>query len=248
MEATQGLRRMGERASRLARVALTIVLATTVLAGCAVGTTQPAEPQDDASANAEAFEYDTYVPEGEPRINFARECHDRRGDVTAYAVAELNGWQLQTLLLEQGYVWSAQDLTWVKDDGSAALVVRAADGTYLDDRQIAKLGLGSEEAVSYRMVTSAYSSARRTFDALADNVLTCEDKELVDDGAVAVASGPSGHRMLLLVHKSNDVWVLSVFGEPAVEAGLLDEVCGQEVGTTVDEAFEALAGRAPEAL
>ncbi len=194
---------------------------------------------------AAASDYLTYVPEGESRTTWAKECTDRHGDATAYALSELKGWQLETLLLEQGYVWSAQDLTWLKGNGSAALLVRSSGASYLGDEQIAKLDHGALEAVAYRIVTSEYSNTRRAFDALAAKTMTVIDVEHADDATVAITSGPMGQRMLLVLNESNDVIVLTAFGEGALEAGLLDEMADRELGTTIDDAFLALAGRMP---
>jgi hypothetical protein len=205
-----------------------------------------AKPQDGSSAqDAQDSDLLVYVPQGATVGEWDKECLDRHGDATAFALTELNGWQLQTLMLEQGYVWSGQDLTWVKGDGSAALLVRAADDAILTDKEIAELGHGAEESVSYRMVTSRYSSARRAFAALAGDVLEVVDVAYDDDGVVAVCFGPSMRRVLVLVTEGDDVHVLSVFGEQALQAGVFDEVAGQELGESVDAAFESLTGRAP---
>ncbi len=198
-------------------------------------------------AGSEGVDTNAYVPEGEVVEEWDEECLDRNGNVTAYAVSELSGWQLETLLLEQDYVWSGQDLTWLMQDGSGAVLVRGAADAILSDAQIAELGQGCTESVSYRIVSSSYPSTRRTFTALVAEVMVVEDVEFGEDGVVAVAYGPSMRRMLVLVTESNDVIVLSLFSEPSLAAGVLEEVVGQQLGTTVDAAFESLTGRLPGA-
>ena len=183
--------------------------------------------------------------DGDPALDtWADECTDRRGDVTAYAVAELTGGQLEVLLRQQDYAWSERNQMWVKQDGSAALVVNDANGEHLASEKIGQLGTGATEpATTYRIVTSGYSNAKKAFEGLAGKLMTCEDSEITDAGAIGVVSGPSGKRCLVFVNKSNDVYLVSVFSEPAVEAGLFDAQLGTSCGTTINAAFKALTGR-----
>lgn len=179
---------------------------------------------------------------------WADECFDRHGDITAYAVLELRGAQLETVLEQQGYVWSERSQMWLKEDGSSALTVLDDTGDPLPKAAVAELGAGASEAsVSYRLVTSGYSTPQRAFDELVGKVLACDDSQFARQSGVGVAYGPSMRRALALVTRSNDVYVVSVFGEEAVAAGLLDAATGRELGATADAAFEALTGRAPGA-
>ena len=247
-ESQRWLHGIAGRATRIG-LCLTVTVSLLAGAGCARGgESAPSETSATEEPAVVASDYLTYVPEGESRTTWAKECTDRHGDVTAYALSELKGWQLETLLLEQGYVWSAQDLTWIKGNGSAALLVRSSGASYLGDEQIAKLDHGALEAVAYRVVTSEYSNTKRAFDALAAKTLTTIDVEHADDTTVAITSGPMGQRMLLVLNESNDVIVLNGFGEGALAAGLLDEMAGRDIGTTIDVAFETLTGRVPANL
>lgn len=190
--------------------------------------------------------------EGDAALNtWADECLDRRGDVTVYALAELKGGQLSALLLEQDYVWSERNQMWLKQDGSAAVVVNDVKGSPMANEDVAPLDAGSATtSATYRLVTSGYSSAKKAFEGLASRVMTCEDVEHAQSGTVGVLAGPSGRRCLVLVTKSDNVYVVTMAGEDAVATGLLDTLLGQELGTSVDEAFAALAGRSlrtPEA-
>lgn len=242
---------MDRRLTRTPRATALSCLVALLVAGCLSSCATDAQPATSVSSEAQTQEAvptgSVYVPEGETLAAFDDACLDRHGDITVFALCEMRGWELETLLQQQGYVWSAQDLTWVKGDGSVALIVRGADQSYLADDQISTLSYGAEEGVSYRMVTSAYSTPRRAVNALVANVMTCEDVERTDESAVAVAYGPSMRRVLVFANRSNDVIVLSVFGEEALAAGLLDEIAGQELGSTIDEAFASLAGRTPAA-
>ena len=204
-----------------------------------------AEQQDEATAQDEATPAVGRASGDAALDAWADECLDRRGDVTVYAISELKGGQLNALLQEQDYAWNERNQIWLKEDGSAALVVCDEKGEHLTADEIASLSAGSSEgAVSYRIVTSGYNSFKKAFEGLAEKVMTCEDVCYWDDGAVGVVSGPSAGRSLVLVSKSNDVYAISVFSEEAVAKGLLNKESGTDFAQDIDGAFEALSGRA----
>jgi hypothetical protein len=213
--------------------------ASTTDEGSATSQTEAGQSQGEAEATEEKPFQD--------EASFAQwpdEAIDRHDDASAYAVAELKGWQLETLLQQQQYAWSERNQMWIKEDGSAAVVVLNAQGETLSDDDIAKLEEGVTEAeVSYRIVTSKYSSVKRAFKGLVRDVLTCEDSEIIDGAAIGVCTGPSGKRCLVIIGESNDTIVATVVGEEAVKAGLLETISGKQVGTTIDSAFEAMTGR-----
>lgn len=233
-------------------VALALCCTAPGLVGCgaqsqgggSTSTTDTAEEQQPAQTEGEAEDQAEDPEAEEAEVSWPDECLDRRRDVTAYAVAELTGEQLEMLLLQQDYAWSERNHMWVKQDGSAALVVNDANGEHLTSEQVVALGEGAAEAsTSYRIVTSGYSNAKKAFEELAGKLMEVEDAEITDDGAIGVVRGPSGRRCLVFVNESNDVYLVSVFSEPAVEAGLFDAQLGSTYGTTIESAFKALAGR-----
>lgn len=184
--------------------------------------------------------------DGDSLDSLANECTDRHGNVTAFAVSELTGAQLDVFMPQQGYEWSERERMWIKDDGSSALVAYDAKGEAIAADALAQLGVGSAEAgVRYRLVTSGYPNAQRALEALVSSVMMCEDVEYSLDGSagVAVAHGPLMHRSLVLVSATDGVYAFDLFSQGAIEAGLLDDVSGKELGTTIEAAFEALAGR-----
>lgn len=239
-------------------VALLVASTTTFMAGCSQQSgsnsssseTAPhpadantAEDDDSASQQSTTEEADDTVDEA---VDWPDECLDRHGDITVYAVAELTGEQLNTLLEEQDYAWSERNQIWVKIDGSAALVVNDVDGNALSKDRIAALGSGdSDEIVSYRLVTSEYSSAKRAINNLARRTMTLEDAEYLDASGIAVVSSPSQQRFLVFASKDNNVYTVSVYDEHAIAKGLFNREAGQDVGSTIDEAFEALTARTP---
>lgn len=217
--------------------------------------TQPAEvqetdgggdEQDAPEAAADDESGQQVATEGSAeQVAWNDECTDRHGDVTAYAVAELTGEQLCLLLEQMEYVWSERSQLWVKMDGASALAVRDGKGEALTKDEIAALDVGAvEEAVSYRLITSGYSSAKKALDGLACKILATVDVEYLDDSAVAVVVTPSQQQCLVFACKTNDVYTVTVYSEQALARGLFDVDAGQKLGTTASEVFEALTGRA----
>lgn len=254
----------GKRITPLAvitRACMTCALAASLvgLAGCSQASPEPAAPagtQDTTAATEaedDAHDLPVEAPEGEGATedeegvsfdNWAPECLDANGDVTVYALSELKGWQLETMMQQQEYTWSARNQLWVNKDDSVALVVLDSKGEELSDEGIAELDRGSfEAAAGYRIVTSRYNSVEKAFDGLVGKVMVCEDSAFEESSGVAVVYGPSMHRSLVFLSTSDDVICLTMYGEEAVAAGLFNTEAGSELGKTIDETFETLVGR-----
>lgn len=244
-------------------LAVMLVVSMGILSGCATSTgtsgggSAESDTADEATTAAtdEASEQEADAASqdaesDEPALvevpyEFADECTDRRGDISVYALCELTGADLSVLLEQQDYVWSSQDQMWLKNNGSAALVACAPSTSYLNREQIEELGRAVDEAgVSYRIVTSRYSNPRRAYDGLVSRVMTSEDVEYTDLGVVGVVQGVDPEtRALVVVTEGDEVMVVSVYGSEALAAGLLDEMAGRELGSTIEDAFESLVGR-----
>ena len=249
-------RRQTSWGTAVACFGMALMLATT-LAGCTQVAPEPAAPaesvQEEVPEDDSAHDLSVEDAEVEESADaeddgsfeaFAPECLDDNGDVTVHALSELKGEQLEAMLQQQEYSWDARNLLWVNKDGSVALAVVAKGGEELSDKKIAELDCGSFEAsVGYRIVTSKYNSVEKAFDALVAKVMVCEDSAFAESSGVAVAYGPSMQRSLVFLSTSDDVICLTMYSEDAVAAGLFDADAGAELGKTIDEVFQALAGR-----
>lgn len=227
--------------------AFALVGALLALGGCATpgGTGDAAGQEQSGGQIAEAVADDVdQAVEDIASQEFASECLDRRGDVSAFAVLTLDGPRLEVFLEQQGYAWNERNQLWAKDDGSSAVEALDATGNPLSREQMVQLGVGSVQPdASYRIVTSNYSSVKRAFNGVVGKVMTCDDVEFVDECAVGIAVCPDQTRCLAFATTSEDVHVVTLMGEQAVKAGLFDQLAGQELGTSIDEVFEALTGR-----
>lgn len=177
---------------------------------------------------------------------WAKECTDKWNTPTVYAIMELKGWQLETMLQEMGYTWNKEDSCWF--DGNTTVTVYDQNFNPLSDQEIAKLDKGGTgSAVIYVINTHNYPHCKSAYTGLASGVMVSEDSEFTDDFAVGfgVVYGPSMKECL--VELTNDEAGVSaiIFNGDSLKAGVFDRAAGGSYGSTPDEVFESLAGRAP---
>jgi hypothetical protein len=242
---------------RWAHACMTLLVgASLVLAGCVTGGGQPEPPAEQGEGQAAAATSGTAtdaadaLPAGSGTASVAgdgwlsADCLDRAGDITVYAVSQLKGWQLELLLEEQHYEWGARNQLWLNDKGTVGLSVLDAQGEAISNDEVAELGVGAALGkASYRIVTSSYASVQGALNALVAPGLTIVDSELTATSGVAVVRDAHDRVSLVLLHDENDAIVISFVSRRALRKGLLDTLAGRELGTTVGEVFERLAGR-----
>ena len=215
---------------------------------------EPAET-DDAEAAAEvaptATESEaaetTAGEAGETYGSWAAECMDKWNDPTVYAIAELKGWQLETLLQEKGYTWNHEDSCWF--DGKTAVTVYDETLTPLDDDAISKLDKGGVGAsgVLYRITTPNYPVCSSAYQDMVSKVMVSEDV-VYDDNltvAIGVCYGPSMRRYLVEIVNEDTGVSAFVFTEEAIKKGVITAIMGDDLGTSIDEVFKAITGRTP---
>ena len=177
---------------------------------------------------------------------WAKECTDKWNTPTVYAIMELKGWQLETMLQEMGYTWNKEDSCWF--DGNTTVAVYDQDFKPLDDQQISKLDKGGTGSpVIYVINTHNYPHCKSAYTGLASGVMVSEDSEFTDDFSVGfgVVYGPSMKECLVeLVNDEAGVSAI-IFNKDALKAGIFDKAAGGTYGTTPEEVFKSLTGRAP---
>ena len=179
------------------------------------------------------------------------ECLSSHNEPTGYAISELKGWQLETMLQKQGFTWDDNAKAW-KKGGYCTFQVCNPDRTPLTDDEIAKLDKGSmANNVVYTITTSRYDSMGDAYSALVSQVMMDEDKDLSGKSMVfGVANGPSMQRFFITGTNYSDSKevTLAFFSEPAIENGVFDTwmtsmgVSGP-FGSTAPELFQHYAGR-----
>jgi hypothetical protein len=150
--------------------------------------------------------------------------------VTLYALTELKGWQLATLLDQQGYVWSEENSTWTRASDGASFAAQKESGTYtIDDYNAANekgggvIGAGFLTIAGYSDVDSALSGDARC---------VVVDKYVDGNGlGMAVVYGPSMKEYMVIAYPSGqNVISCMVLSKEAVESGFADQLLGTETG------------------
>lgn len=230
--------------------ALSIVLALGMF-GCA---SEKEDKADDVAAKKEAAEQkessseqesegstEKASSEGTGAYDFEDACIDEHGNVTLYALTELKGWELATLLDQQGYVWNEDIRTWMRPDDGASYAALKESGEYtIDDYNAANEKGGGILAFGFSNV-AGYKDAE---SALAGNAqCVVEDSYFVGDDGVAVIYGPSMKEYLVIISKSSEsTHQFMVVSQEAIGSGYLDEVIGEAVGGTLQEVWTTLTG------
>ena len=172
---------------------------------------------------------------------FEDTCVDEHGNVTLYALTELKGWELATLLDQQGYVWNEDIRTWMRPDDGASYAALKESGEYtIDDYNAANEKGGGILAFGFSNV-AGYKDSQA---ALAGNAqCVVEDSYFVGDDGVAVIYGPSMKEYLVIISKSSEsTHQFMVVSQEAIGSGYLDEVIGEAVGGTLQDVWTNLTG------
>ena len=173
---------------------------------------------------------------------WAAECTDKWNTPTGYAISELKGWQLETLLQQLGYRWNSSQSGWT--DGTTSLYVMDKGTQPLDDNEIAALDKGGAGTPAlFRVVTANYPAVKSAYSGLVSDVMVSEDSEFLDNMGFGIAYGPSMKRFLVYVTEQSGDIELYLFNEDAVAAGMFDRITGNSYGSTVKEAFNNVVGR-----
>ncbi len=177
---------------------------------------------------------------------WAEECMDSYNDPTVYAISELRGWQLETLLQQRGYTWHKDDLCWF--DGHTTVRVFDADLYPLDDEAIGQLDRGSsDQVVLYVINTPNYPTCSSAYEELVSNVMVSKDVVFDENftASFGVAYGPSMRELLVEMVTDDAGLSVFVFPKAAIEAGLFDVASEGEYGSTPSEVFESMSGHWP---
>ena len=166
---------------------------------------------------------------------------DERGNVTLYAVCELDGRELQDSLENGGYQWSDGPRTWISPTG--AMLEVQGENSLMSRDDIARLDSGAEGSSAAFVVTaSGYDTPEAAIGGMSANVVV-KKTHVNSSGDVAFASiRNSGKDDYLVV--STDMGgsqqTLLVFTEKAVEDGLFAEVTGISSVKSIEDLWKAL--------
>ena len=200
--------------------------------------TSPAPaPADTSSAPAPTGTSSTSTPSGSDAFDFQDECIDEHKNISLYALTELKGWQVATLLDQLEYTWEYSDAnTWTREyDGAAFRAVKESGAYTIDTYNEMNEKGGCLVGVAYSVV-AGYPDAQSALSGNARCVI--EDSYFRDDGSgIAIFYGPSMKEYLVIVTPfSESTALFTVFSQEAVGSGSADELLNIETGGS----FQAL--------
>ena len=202
----------------------------------------------DASSQEQGIEADSAGESAGESANeatsfdFVDECADEHGNITLYALTELKGWQVATLLDQLGYEWSDEKTSWVRKSDSAEFTAYKETGFYtLDTYNEMNQKGGAIAAIGYNVV-AGYDNPSDALSGIAKCVV--EDSFFDGGNGVAVFYGPSMEEYFAIISQLPDDTVrFTIFSKPAVATGMLDQQMGTQVGDAFDDAWKYFTGK-----
>lgn len=229
------------------------------LAACSSQDDSP-EPQDESSTPAKESIKDAVKStegntEGSPSSSsgasgsntesnefvFEDDCTDDMGNITFYALTELKGWQVATLLDQEGYSWNEDDLRWFRARDGAACASYKETGWYTIDTYNEMNEKGGCVAAMGFLQIGGYDTME---DAL-KGVCKCSivDSYFDSNGGIAVFYGPSMKEYLCVMAPCDDLTIqCMIASQEAVGTGMLDEMVGRQVGGSFQEVWKTVTG------
>ena len=214
------------------------------------GTSAPADTSESVPAPAPApAPTDTSAPAtaptGNENFDFADECIDEHGNITLYALTELKGWQVATLLDQQQYTWEYEmDNTWTREfDGAAFRAIKETGAYTLDTYNEMNEKGGCIAAYAYSVV-AGYPDAKAALSGNAKCVI--EQSWFDEDGSgIAIVYGPSMKEYFVVITPYTESTALfTIFSKEAVGSGMADEILQMETGGSFDALWDKIVNGA----
>ena len=165
------------------------------------------------------------------------ECTDEHGNISLYALTELKGWQVATLLDQQEYTWELESAdTWTRTYDGAAFRAMNKDGNFTLDTYNEMNGKGGcLMGIAYSVV-AGYPDSKAALTGNSRCVV--EDSYFREDGTgIAIFYGPSMKEYLTIISPYTESTALfTIFSQEAVGSGMVDSILNIETGGS----FQAL--------
>ena len=196
----------------------------------AADTSEPAATPESASSDTEQG------------FDFVDECTDEHENISLYALTELKGWQVATLLDQQQYEWNDQDLTWVRPMDGAAFTAFKETGPYTIDTYNEMNEKGGAIAAVGISIVAGYPDSKAALTGNAQCVV--EDSYFGNDGSgIAIFYGPSMKEYLVLITpNSESTTQFMIFSKEAVGSGMADEALGATTGGSFKAMWKMVTG------
>ena len=175
-------------------------------------------------------------------FDFVSDCIDEHGNVTLYALTELKGWQLETLLDQQGYAWDDDKYTWLRPEDGASFSAYKQTGFYTQEtyNEMNEKG-GAIVAMGFQVV-AGYKDPQAALSGNAKCVI--EDSYFNGTDGIAIFYGPSMKEYLAIISANSESTAqFIIFSQEAVASGLADEALGTQVGGSFQEVWKNATGQ-----
>lgn len=163
--------------------------------------------------------------------------HDGAYNPTLYALTELTGSELQSMLEYYGFVWDDDGETWTASDGSMFFVENTSGELGKD--QIAALPKGAAgQPVVMLLVVEGYDTAQKAFAETTSGVQV-DAQAGIDDVYFGIVRNSDSARYLVAVAdtgRENEQSIL-VFTEASVSSNLFSELVGADTGSSIDDVW-----------
>lgn len=225
---------------RLSAFSICLFIAALALCLCACGSS----PSGGASASGDNAPAGTSAAEAESGgSDFADACVDEYGNISLYALTELDGPQLIALLEQQGYEWDDEQSAWIRSEDGAFFVAGDDDGKYALERYDDMSAQGGPIAFESNNAVAGYEDPQAALEGNAQ--CTIVDSFFDGSSGIVIFCGPSTTEYLGIVGpEAEGTMHVHIFSQEAVASGKLDELVGEELGTTFEEVWESATGKA----
>lgn len=180
--------------------------------------------------------------------NADADAFDESGNPTLYAVSELSGDRLCTLLEDAGWEWNEERLVFVSPDGNAAFSAYGPENhDYTCDEIRGMQAFGGDEPVVYHLavVSGSYPTAADELEALVTGPVEVDEVKWLNEEQTSCAVAFQGACISLFPSEESGTYLLVVLNRAALERGLLGEEEGSPDGSTLDEIWRNRFGHIP---
>ena len=203
---------------------------------------EPAASTASAEASASAASSAAASASEAAGFDFVDECTDEHGNITLYALTELKGWQVATLLDQQEYEWQEANSMWVRPMDGATFSAVKETGVYTIDTYNEMNEKGGAIAAIGLNVVAGYKDSQAALKGNAKCVV--EDSYFDGNDGIAIFYGPSMKEYLAIISQYTESTTLfMIFSQEAVGSGMADEYLGTQVGGSFKDVWKSITGK-----
>lgn len=212
--------------------------------------TDDSSSKQDEEAETKATDEDADslgVAYDEESETYNSKCVDANDNVTAYAIIELNGSELSSLLDDQSYFWyqetDTEDQYYVRYSDKAAVAVYDQNLTTYDEATFSSMDVAPNRGATLVIdsVGGYYSSDEALSGACQLSNVEDPIVDSEEDVTWALVADSAGNHYLILVGAHGDgTYDLIIFNDESVSSGLFESMTDVSGYSSVDELWAVL--------